>query len=140
MTSKPIKSKSIKRLLASILLAFESFIVFFATLAGFGLKVADGPVVWAAGLSLTFLLISTPAVLGRKGSYAFGWFLQAVIIAIGFWLTPMFYIGAVFACMWAWAMIAGSTIDRAKAAYERDRAAFGQTSDEEVSEIKKDEK
>jgi hypothetical protein len=58
--AKAMKNKSIKRMLASILLAFESFIVFFATLAGFGLKVADGPVVWAVGLTLTFLLITTP--------------------------------------------------------------------------------
>ncbi len=134
-----MKAKSIRRLLASILLAFESFIVFFATLAGFGLKVADGPVVWAVGLALSFLLIATPAILGRKGSYGFGWVLQAAIISIGFWLTPMFYIGGVFACMWAWAMI-GSTIDRAKLAYEREKASFGQTENVEVFEIEIDKK
>lgn len=135
-----MKSKSIRRLLASILLAFESFIAFFATLAGFGLKVADGRAVWAVGLTLTFLLIATPAILGRKGSYVFGWILQAALVSIGFWLTPMFYIGGVFACMWAWAMIAGSTIDRAKAAYERERASFGQTENVEVFEIEIDKK
>jgi hypothetical protein len=135
-----MKAKSIRRLLASILLAFESFIVFFATLAGFGLKVADGPVVWAVGLTLSFLLIATPAILGRKGSYGFGWVLQAAIISIGFWLTPMFYIGGIFACMWAWAMIAGSTIDRAKLAYEREKASFGQTENVEVFEIEIDKK
>jgi hypothetical protein len=138
--AKAMKSKSIKRLLASILLAFESFIVFFATLAGFGLKVADGPVVWAVGLSLSFLLIATPAILGRKGSYAFGWVLQVLIISIGFWLTPMFYIGGLFACMWAWAMIAGSTIDKARIAYEREKASFGQTENIEVFEIEIDKK
>jgi hypothetical protein len=131
-----MRNKSIKRMLASILLAFESFIVFFATLAGFGLKVADGPVVWGVGLTLAFLMIATPAVLGKKGSYAFGWALQAALVGIGFWLTPMFYIGGLFACMWAWAMIAGSTIDKAKTAYERERAAFGQTENVEVFEIK----
>ena len=131
-----MRNKSIKRMLASILLAFESFIVFFATLAGFGLKVADGPVVWGVGLTLAFLMIATPAVLGKKGSYGLGWGLQAALVAIGFWLTPMFYIGGLFACMWAWAMIAGSTIDKAKAAYEREKAAFGQTENVEVFEIK----
>ena len=135
-----MKAKSIRRLLASILLAFESFIVFFATLAGFGLKVADGPVVWAVGLTLSFLLIATPAILGRKGSYGFGWLLQAAIISIGFWLAPMFFIGGIFACMWAWAMIAGSTIDRAKLAYEREKASFGQTDNVEVFEIEIDKK
>jgi Zn-dependent protease with chaperone function len=135
-----MRNKSIKRLLGSILLAFESFIVFFATLAGFGLKVADGPVVWAVGLSLSFLLIATPAILGRKGSYAFGWLLQVAIISIGFWLAPMFFVGAIFTCMWAWAMIAGSTIDKAKQAYEREKAAFGQTENVEIFEIDIDKK
>lgn len=130
-----MKTKSIKRMLASILMAFESFIVFFATLAGFGLKVADGPVVWAVGLTLSFLLILTPGILGRKGSYAFGWVLQAAIVAIGFWLVPMFYIGGVFACMYAWAMIAGSTIDKAKLAYERANGNVGQTESPEVFKI-----
>jgi len=127
-------------MLASILMAFEAFIVFFATLAGFGLKVADGPVVWAVGLTLSFLLIATPGVLGRKGSYAFGWVLQAAIIAIGFWLVAMFYIGGVFACMYAWAMIAGGTIDKARLAYERANGGLGQTGNVEVFEIEIDEK
>ena len=126
-----MKTKSIKRMLASILMAFESFIVFFATLAGFGLKVADGPVVWAVGLTLSFLLILTPGILGRKGSYA--------IVAIGFWLVPMFYIGGVFACMYAWAMIAGSTIDKAKLAYERANGNVGQTESPEVFKINNNE-
>jgi len=52
----------------------------------------------------------------------------------------MFYIGGLFTCMWAWAMIAGSTIDRAKIAYEREKASFGQTENVEVFEIKIDEK
>ena len=135
-----MKTKSIKRMLASILMAFESFIVFFATLAGFGLKVADGPVVWAVGLTLSFLLIMTPAVLGRKGSYAFGWVLQAAIVAIGFWLVPMFYIGGVFACMYAWAMIAGGTIDKAKLAFERANSIVVQTESQEVFTIENDDK
>lgn len=135
-----MKSKSVKRMLASILMAFEAFIVFFATLAGFGLKVADGPVVWAVGLTLSFALILTPAILGRKGSYVFGWVLQAAIVAIGFWLVAMFYIGGVFACMYAWAMIAGGTIDKAKAAFDRANANVVQTETVEVFEIETDEK
>ena len=124
-----MKSKSVKRMLGSILLAFEAFIAFFATLVAFGLKAADGPIVWTVGLVLSFLLILTPGILGRKGSYAFGWVLQAAIVAIGFWLVAMFYIGVLCACLWVWAMIAGGTIDRAKAAYEA--SGLGQTGIEE---------
>ncbi|MEY4499420.1 MAG: hypothetical protein RL319_408 [Actinomycetota bacterium] len=120
-----MKSKSVKRMLGSILLAFEAFIVFFATLVAFGLKAADGPTVWAVGLTLSFLCILTPGILGRKYSYYWGWALQIALIALGFWVVAMFYIGVLCACLWAWAMIAGGTIDRAKAAYEA--TGLGQT-------------
>lgn len=111
--------KSTQRTLGSMLMAFESFVVFFATLVAFGLKVADGPTVWAVGLTLSFLLIATPAILGRKYSYYWGWFLQLAIVAIGIWVPLMYVVGGIFVCLWAWAMIAGSTIDKARAALER---------------------
>jgi hypothetical protein len=31
----------------------------------------------------------------------------------------MYVIGGIFVCLWAWAMIAGGTIDKARAALER---------------------
>ena len=111
--------KSTQRTLGSMLMAFESFVVFFATLVAFGLKVADGPTVWAVGLTLSFLLIATPAILGRKYSYYWGWFLQLAIVAIGIWVPLMYVVGGIFVCLWAWAMIAGSTIDKARVALER---------------------
>jgi hypothetical protein len=113
-------TKSTQRTLGSMLMAFESFVVFFATLVAFGLKVAAGPTVWAVGLTLSFLLIATPAILGRKFSYYWGWFLQLAIVAIGIWVPLMYVVGGIFVCLWAWAMIAGSTIDKARAALERD--------------------
>lgn len=112
-------SKSTQRTLGSMLMAFESFVVFFATLVAFGLKVADGPTIWAIGLSLSFLLIATPAVLGKKFSYYWGWFLQLVVVALGIWVPLMYVVGGIFVCLWAWAMIAGSTIDKARAALDK---------------------
>jgi hypothetical protein len=114
-----MRNRSTQRTLGSMLMAFESFVVFFAMLVAFGLKVADGPTVWAVGLSISFLLIITPAVLGKKYSYAWGWLLQIVVVSTGIWVPLMYVIGGIFVCLWAWAMIAGSTIDKARAAYER---------------------
>lgn len=114
-----MRNKSTQRTLGSMLMAFESFVVFFATLVAFGLKVADGPTVWAVGLSLSFLFIMTPAILGKKFSYAWGWFLQIVVVALGIWVPLMYVIGGIFVCLWAWAMIAGGTIDKARAVLDR---------------------
>ena len=123
-------------MLAAILLAFESFIVFFATLAAFGLRVAEPSVVWTVGLVLAFVMIATPAILGSKWSYWFGTALQLLLVLTGIWLPAMWFIGGLFACLWAWAMIAGSTIDKAKAAF--DAATMGQTETVEVFEVKQE--
>lgn len=114
-----MRNKSTKRALGSMLLAFESFVVFFATLVAFGLKVADAKWVWTVGLSIAFLLILTPAILGKKFSYSFGWFLQLVVVALGIWVPLMYVVGGIFVCLWAWAMIAGGTIDKARVAFEK---------------------
>ena len=114
-----MRNKSTQRTLGSMLMAFESFVVFFATLVASGLKVADGPTVWGIGLALSFLFIMTPAILGKKFSYAWGWFLQIVVVALGIWVPLMYVIGGIFVCLWAWAMIAGGTIDKARAVLDR---------------------
>lgn len=118
------KSRSSKRALASIVLGFESFVVFFATLAAFGLKSAEAsdslPAIewiWAIGLSWAILCILTPAVLSKPWGYWLGSILQGGILFSGFYLWGMFIIGTALVGMWTWALIAGSTIDRGREAY-----------------------
>lgn len=119
-----VRNKSTKRALSSILMAFESLVVFFATLVAFGTK-ALGPTtenaatVWAFGLTLAVTLILTPAFLGKPGSYIWGWMLQIVVVFLGVWVPLMYVVGGIFLCLWIWAMVAGGTIDKARAAYER---------------------
>lgn len=122
MTSvKPqrVRNVSTQRTLASMLLAFEAFVVFFATLVAFGLRVANIGVIWSFGIGLALVMIATPAVLGRKGSYYWGWALQLITLSTGIFVPLMWVVGGVFVCLWAWAMIAGSTIDRARTNYLR---------------------
>lgn len=119
-----VRVKSTKRALSSILMAFESLVVFFATLVAFGTKVLgpttdDAAKVWAVGLTLSVLFILTPAILGKPGSYVFGWVLQVAVVFIGVWVPLMYVVGGIFLCLWIWAMVAGGTIDKARAAYER---------------------
>jgi hypothetical protein len=113
------KPKSTRRTLGAIVLGFQSFVVFFATLAAFGLQVAPAPWVWTIGLALSLLCILTPGFLGRPGGYAFGWLLQLAILSTGFWLWGMYFVGIIFLGLWSWAMIAGGTVDRARANYDK---------------------
>lgn len=59
--------------------------------------------------------------MGRPGSYEFGWIMQFVVLALGIWVPLMYLLGVVFLGMWIWGMIAGTTIDKAKAALEKQR-------------------
>lgn len=126
-------ARSLQRALGAIVLAFESFIVFFGTLVSFGLKVAAPELVWAVGLSLAVVMILTPAVLGRTGGYIFGSALQVVVLFISIWTIfrdPAGYVflivSIIFIGLWAWAMIAGSTIDAAKRALKRQNEQLGE--------------
>jgi hypothetical protein len=109
-----MSKRSVRRTLGSMVLAFESFVVFFGTLVAFGLKVADGPTVWAFGLTFSAILILTPGYLGKPGSYWFGWALQILLLVVSFLVPWMLLISIIFVGFWGWAMIAGYTIDLAK--------------------------
>lgn len=130
-----MKTKSLKRSLGSMALAFESFAVFFAMLAAFGLRLADGVTVWAVGLTISIVMILLPGVLGKKGTYAIGWALQVLLLAISIFtiaFSPLGYGYLVFALIfmgvWAWAMIAGGTVDAAN------RVLQSQTNEQNVIE------
>lgn len=114
------QTKSTKRTLAALVLSFESFVIFFATLAAFGLREQIGiseTLVWGVGLSLAFGAILLPALLRYPWAYLFGWLIQAAVFASGFWLWGMFFIGAIFVGLWGWALIAGGMVDRGRDNY-----------------------
>jgi hypothetical protein len=112
-----MRNRSTKATLGSLVMVFQSVVVFFATLVGFGLQVYPDPaVIWGVGLGLSVLLMIFPAVLGKPGTYPLGWILQGVVLSLGIWVPLMYLLGAIFLGMWAWGMIAGGTIDKARAA------------------------
>ncbi len=111
-----MSKRSVQRSLGSMVLAFESFVVFFGTLVAFGLKVADAATVWTFGLIFSTVLILTPGFLGRKYSYIFGSLLQVLLLVVSFYVPWMLLISIIFVGFWCWAMIAGATIDLANKA------------------------
>ena len=121
-----MKNKSTKRLLASIVLSFQSIVIFFATLTAFGLKMADPSselpsieLSWGIGLSLALLAILTPAFLRNPAGYWIGWAIQAALLVSGFWLWGMFVIGSILVGLWIWGLVAGATIDKARENYNK---------------------
>lgn len=112
-TGKPAKQRSTKVMFASTVLVVEGFIVFFATLVGYGLlKDLFKPAVLAVGLVLAVLLLANCAVLTRRWGYATGWVLQLLVLATGFFVPMMFLVGALCVAAWWYGLRAGGRVDR----------------------------
>jgi hypothetical protein len=113
------RRRSVTESLLSIVLALEAFVVFFASLTIFGLKVLE-PVLpaWVAlpaGGVFILVLLATVAVLRYPWGVAIGWVLQAALIALGILAPLMYVVGAGFAALWIYCFIRGRRIDRGRA-------------------------
>ncbi|WP_022888073.1 DUF4233 domain-containing protein [Agromyces italicus] len=114
--------RSVRRSLASIVLAFETIVVFLAALVIWGLaqggteQALPSWVALAAGGVIILGLIATMGLLRFEWAYVLGWTLQVLIVASGFLNPAMFVVGALFGGMWWYCMVVGSRIDRERAA------------------------
>ncbi len=115
--------RSVRRSLASIVLGFETIVVFLAALVFWGLsRGGSGPFGlpdWAplvGGGILILGMLATLALLRYDWAYVLGWALQVLILVSGLLNPAMYVVGAVFGGMWAYCMIVGARIDRERAA------------------------
>ncbi|WP_043445623.1 DUF4233 domain-containing protein [Arthrobacter sp. L77] len=129
----PKKRRSTKVLFASTVLFLEAFVVFFATLAVFGLRRDEiSPVlILITGLLLSAVLVLTCAVLTKKWGIALGWVLQFVLIAGGFLEPVMFVVGLAFALTWLYGIRQGIRVDRENVERDRLQAEWEKANPEE---------
>lgn len=87
----------------SALLILQALAVLFVprTIAQFG--------VGLTALRLTVILVIVGGLIGlcalisRPWAYNAGWVLQAASVALGFWVSAMFFVGGMFALLWFYA-------------------------------------
>ena len=75
--------------------------------------------VWV-GLGLTVACIVTAGMLRKPWAYLVGWAIQVASVGLGFVIPMMFFLGVIFASLWAGAYFLGRKIDVEKA----ERAVF----------------
>ena len=112
------RPSSVKRSLASITLGFELVVIFLAALViAFGPGAVLPPwVMLVVGGVVCVLTVVTIGLLNHEWAYGLGWAVQAVVVLSGFFNPAMFFIGALFAGMWAYSMVTGARLDRQKMA------------------------
>lgn len=105
--------------LASVVLGFESIIVFLGSLVVFGLgALPDGVPDWwgiVGGCVLAVLMLLAVGVLRRPWGIGLGWGLQAIVALSAFLVPALGFVALVFGAMYAYATIKGGELDRRNA-------------------------
>ncbi|WP_144791753.1 DUF4233 domain-containing protein [Kocuria palustris] len=111
------KPASVTVMFGATTLLMEAFVAFFGGLALFGLWGEGHPGRVAAligAVVLAALFVVAAGRVSRSWGPAFGWVLQAVLLATGFILPAMFLIGALFVVLWWYSLRTGRRLDREK--------------------------
>lgn len=117
--TRPRRVRGARESLASVVLGFESVVVFLGGLVVYGLgALPDAIPDWwgiVAGAVLAVVMVGTAGLLRHTWGIGLGWALQ-LIVALGAFLVPALAVVAlVFGAMYAYATIKGGELDRRNA-------------------------
>ncbi|TLS42407.1 DUF4233 domain-containing protein [Streptomyces montanus] len=105
------------RTLCSSTLIGEFFVIGFAGLVAMKDPGLSMTTVWTVSGVAMVLCVLLCGVVTRPGGVQLGWALQIALIASGFVVPTMFFLGAIFAALW-WASVHfGRKVDEAKARF-----------------------
>lgn len=104
---------------AATVLASEAFVVFFASLAAYGLKAAEPGVILAVGLSAALACLLCAGLLRHPVGYAIGSVIQVALVGAGIIVADLrvhlLPVAIVFAALWVVSLRVGVRIDRERA-------------------------
>ena len=106
------RERGVTESLLSVVLVTEAAVIFFATLAIFGLTNVPDGLVFGGGAIFFVLLIALAALQRHTWAVVAGGVLQVAYVSLGFLHPFMFVIGAVFAGMWIWCLVRARRIER----------------------------
>ena len=95
------------RSLLSAVLAMEAVVIALAIPVATVVNGVDAARAGWVGGALAILCLVVVALLRYPWAIAMGWFVQVAAIASGFVVTPMFFLGAMFAALWFTALRLG---------------------------------
>lgn len=102
--------------MCAAMLCLEAIVLGLATPVMVSVEGVDTGVALGAGLGLAAAAFVTAGLLGRAWGYYVGHALQVCAIALGVLVPVMFFVGAMFAALWATAFLLGRRIEADKAA------------------------
>ena len=107
--------RSIKRSMCAAILILEAVVLGLTTPVLISVEsVATSTALWV-GLGLTLACVLTAGLLRHDWAYWLGSTIQVAALGLGFVISMMFFLGAIFGALWAAAYILGVKVDREKA-------------------------
>ncbi|PWI09602.1 DUF4233 domain-containing protein [Streptomyces sp. NWU339] len=111
------------RTLCASTLISEVLVIGFAGLVAMKDPDLSVATVWTVCGVAMFLCVALCGMITRPGGLTLGWALQFALLASGFFVPTMFFLGALFAVLW-WASVHyGRKIDEAKARFAAQQSA-----------------
>ncbi len=116
---KPRRPRGAAESLATIVLGFESIVVFLGGLVVYGLKALPASMApwWGivAGAVLAVLMILTTRLVRYRWGIVLGWVLQAIVLLGAFLVPALAIVALIFGGMYGYATIKGAALDRRNA-------------------------
>ncbi|CAN2234953.1 Protein of unknown function DUF4233 [actinobacterium SCGC AAA044-D11] len=92
------------RVLSAAVLSMEAFVMGFAVLLAMGEHTGGA---LALGGALAIALLLNAGLMKKKVGWVLGSLLQIALIGYGYVVTPMYFMGAIFAALWIAAFLVG---------------------------------
>lgn len=96
-------------------LGFEAVVIALATPVMIAVEGVSTPLALSVGLGLAVVTVASAGLLGRPWGYVLGHAIQVAVIAMGVLVPVMFFVGVIFAALWAAAYLLGRRIEASKA-------------------------
>jgi hypothetical protein len=99
--------------ICAAVLVFEGLVIFFAMLVALDLTDIDDATLWTVGSGGLLVSVVLAGLLRWRWGAVVGSVFQLAVIAAGLVVPAMFFLGALFAGLWFFALYLGRTVDRA---------------------------
>jgi hypothetical protein len=101
--------------ICAAVLVFEGLVLLFATLVALDLSDVGDATLWTVGGGGAALCVVLAGLLRHRWAYPVASSLQVALVAAGFVVPVMFFLGAVFAGLWFLALHLGRRVERLQA-------------------------
>jgi hypothetical protein len=101
--------------MAASTLVLEALVVSFAGLVARDIERVPAATALGVCGALSVACLLAAGLLRSRAGYGLGWVLQAALVAVGYWVPSMYFLGALFALLLVTALRQGARIERERA-------------------------